>query len=358
MKLEFITEIAGAEVRTPHPEDAIFDGAAAALRAVEALKWVIENPGTATIKWDGMPAVIFGRNNQGQFIITDKYMFDKPNGRAASPEDWVKYDQSRGVTRADLYQKISNIWNGLEIALGNSPGFYWGDLLWANELQPSQGYFLFKPNIVSYRVAVKSPLGQQIQGRVGGLVVHSWLSDETAKPQPWNGQGLDLNAPVAIIRPNADIKFTLDDPVRLRTTAEKNLNGLGSAADRFLNGLDNVAKSAIKKYANHAITKQTDAALIEWLQNEVSGKQYRKLVGENQGGYLYREQQGLDAVFSIWNSIYALKVNLAQQLESQVKGLEQFVNNQPEGEGFVFTTPLGTIKLVQRGTFSQALFNK
>ena len=52
------------------------------------------------------------------------------------------------------------------------------------------------------------------------------------------------------------------------------------------------------------------------------------------------------------------QINLTQQLEKQVTGLQQFVNGKQEGEGFVFSTPQGTIKLVQRGTFSQALFSK
>jgi hypothetical protein len=73
---------------------------------------------------------------------------------------------------------------------------------------------------------------------------------------------------------------------------------------------------------------------------------------------LYREQKGLNALFNIWNSIYALKENLAQQLETQVQGIEQWVGGSKQGEGFVFNTPQGLVKLVQRGTFSRALFAK
>ena len=100
MKLEFIdsilNEVAAAPARTPHPEDAIFDGSQAAQAMVDALSYVIKNPGTLTIKWDGFPALIFGRTADGKLTVMDKYMFDKPHGEVTSPQDWVKYDQEIG----------------------------------------------------------------------------------------------------------------------------------------------------------------------------------------------------------------------------------------------------------------------
>ena len=358
MDLKFINEVAAAPARTPHPEDAIFDGSRAAGQAIQSLESVIKNPGSLTIKWDGIPALVFGRNNEGKLIVADKYMFDKPNGRVTSPQGWVDYDVARGANRGDLYQRINNIWSGLDEAVGGATGFFWGDLLWSTPLEPVNGMFVFKPNVVEYRVPVKSAIGKIIAGRVGGVAVHSYLSDEQGKPHPWNGQGLKRDGRVAILTPSADIKFSLNDPVRLHSEAVKAVKLYGTVTDKFLTGLDNVAKAAIKKYTNHKVTGQTNEELIPWLQKNVSGVQYKKLVGDNQGGYLYREQKGLNGLFAIWNAIYVFKVNLAQQLETQVQGMEQYVNGKPGGEGFVFSTPEGPVKLVQRGTFSAALFNK
>ena len=46
-----------------------------------------------------------------------------------------KYTQQKksGKTRPDLYAKLANIWRGLEEAVGNSTGFFWGD--------PSDDYY-------------------------------------------------------------------------------------------------------------------------------------------------------------------------------------------------------------------------
>ena len=63
--------------RIDHAEDIIFDeGSRGAIRALEALKQM-EQGGhkNVTVKWDGSPALVFGRNEAGEFILTDKSGF-------------------------------------------------------------------------------------------------------------------------------------------------------------------------------------------------------------------------------------------------------------------------------------------
>lgn len=361
MRLDFITNIL-VEARTgaqPHPEDSIFDGAQAAEQALQSLLYVIKNPGSVTVKWDGFPALIFGRMRDGRFTIQDKYMFDN-KVFADSPQVWQQYDSQKrsGTLRPDLYEKLNNIWSGLEQAVGTSPGFFWGDLLWSQPLEPKDGQFVFKPNVVEYHIPVKSALGQQIAGRVGGLVVHQYFASDDAKPQQWNGKGLARDGAVTILTPSAGIQFKLNEPVQEVKAATAAVKQYGNLAESFLAGIDGVARQAIQKYTNKKITGQTNEELVDWLKANVSGKQYKTLVGENYGGYLYRNEKGLNALFTVWNALYALKVNLATQLEQQVQGIQQFVNGKPQGEGFVFNTPQGLVKLVNRGTFSAALFAK
>ena len=350
------SEITG---RTPHPEDAIFDGSQQAGRMVQALASVTKDPGSLTIKWDGFPALIFGRLPDGKFSIMDKYMYENPNAAMTSPESWVQYDQARGKSRPDLYQKISNIWKGLEQAVGSSPGFYWGDLLWSDPLQPQDGKYVFRPNPhgVTYSIDVNTPLGKQIGNRVGGIVVHTFIPTMGGGRQPWNGQGLNMNTNVAILTPSANIKFTLQDPVKLRTQATSVLQKNGALADAFMQGLDDKGRTAVKQYANKLITKQTAESMDKWIVNANFSQKLKKfMLGDNSDGYLFQNSKGLAAVFAIWNAIYAYKINLTVQLEKQVTGIGQTINGQPAGEGFVFNTPQGVIKLVNRGVFSAALF--
>lgn len=361
MRLDFLNDIL-VEARTgaqPHPEDSIFDGAAAAKQALQSLFYVIQNPGSVTIKWDGFPALIFGRMPDGRFVVTDKYMFDA-KFFADSPARWQEYDLQKksGKTRPDLYAKLNNIWKGLEEAVGSSTGFFWGDLLWYQQLKPVNGMFMFKPNVVEYHIPANTQLGQQIAKSVGGVVVHQYFADDSASPQQWNGQGLKRDGSVVILTPDAGITFKLKDPVQLTKAASNAVNQYGTVADSFLAGLEGVAKQALQKYMNKKITGQTNDELVPWLQTNVSAKQFKILVGEDGNGYLTQNEKGLKALFMIWNAFYALKMNLCQQLEGQVQGIQQWVGGKQQGEGFVFNTPQGLVKLVNRGTFSAALFAK
>ena len=358
MKLEFIDSIlvearAGAQ---PHPEDSVFDGSTAASQALQNMLAVIKQPDSISIKWDGFPALVFGRVADGKLAVMDKYMFDA-KFFATSPAMWQQYDQQKatGRTRPDLYQKVAGIWAGLDQAVGSSPGFFWGDLLWWSKLPVVDGKLVFRPNQVEYRIPVKSQLGQQIAKTVGGVVVHQYFADENSPAQRWNQQGLKTNGSVAILTPNMGIHFKLSDP-HGAVKAAKAAVAKGAVIDKFLSGLDGVARTALSKYLNQRVRGSTQADLVSWLQGNVSAKQFKILVGENGSGYLNRQRAGLTATFEAWQAIYNLKLALAQELENQVKqtGIEQYVNGRAQGEGFVYQTPQGLAKLVDKGGFTAA----
>ena len=343
--------------RTPHPEDSVFNGIGAARDAVNSMYYVIENPETLTIKWDGFPALIFGYNDKVQFTVSDKYMFDKGQEYlGTSPKFWQEYDASRGKSRPDLYPKLNSIWNGLKAAVGSSKGFFWGDLMWADQLQNQNGKLVFKPNTVTYAVPANSDLGKTIAGTKGGVAVHQYFSDITSTPSPWNSQGLTGNREVAILTPNMGIDFALSAPKGEVSKVNRALSQ-NSQLDAFLGGMDGVARAALQKYLGHIATNQTNLPIEQWLQNNVSAKQYRFLIGDGDG-YLVQNKDQLDALFELYFAIAGLKNNLSDQLENQVQGVEQSINDRPGGEGFVFNTPNGLVKLVNRGGFSAAHFGK
>jgi hypothetical protein len=359
MKLTELTEsitLLESTVRTPHPEDSVFKGFDEVQNVVGSLYWVIENPRTISIKWDGFPALIFGYNSDGQFTISDKYMFDKGEQYlGTSPKFWQEYDRSRGKDRGELYQKLVNIWDGLKQAVGNSTGFFWGDLLWGFPLKAQNNMLIFKPNTVTYSVPVNSNLGKRINNTSGGIVVHQYFRTIHSKPVPWNGQGLKSNEKVAILTPNAGLSFTLQKPTKLITKVNQALQE-NKNLDEFLSGLAGVVKTAILKYLSQYSTKQTNLKLSEWLPKQLSAKQNVFLFGED--GYLNKHQKELQSLMDLYFAIAELKNNLVEQLEQQVQGIQQTINGVPGGEGFVFNTPNGLIKLVNRGKFGAAHFAK
>lgn len=351
---EYLVEAAEGP-RIPHPEDSIFDGSAAATKYLSALNEVTQNPQKSSIKWDGGIALYFGRNPQGQFVLADKYMPAK-GVYPTSPEGWIEYDRARGANRGDLYDKIKTIWSGLEAAVGDTPGIFKGDLMSVGQLQPVDGKFVFTPTTVEYRIPVDSAMGQLIAGKVGVVVVHKY------QDQPWDGRtGLTNAGNVAILPPTANLTFKLTDIPAVSTSAkqaEQALTSQGAAADQFLNGLSKVARESLKTYTNRYITGQTKESVDQWLRNNISDKQFQVLVGDNNDGYLVKNKAGLTALFNVWNAIYQYKVNLVNQFESQIQGFEQYTAGHPGGEGFVFPSSHGLIKLVNRQTFGGAHFSK
>jgi len=368
MKLEFIQYLEESITgRTPHPEDAIFLGSQAAAQQVQSLKSVIANPANLTIKWDGYPALIFGRLPNGKLGMADKYMFDR-GVLVTSPEEWQQYDAQKasGGLRGTLYDAAAALWPGLNASVQGS-GFYWADLMYAGKLTPQRGVYSFKPNLVEYQVDVNSPLGKIIGNSVGGVVVHQYFKNIGDQPVQWNGQGL-TNVPggVAIISPTAGNKFKLKTPVQQERAAETALAKYGKVVDELLAPLPQTARDKIKTYFNKQITGQTNQELHDWLQTQLSGKQFNYLVGADYSGTLFAqdnkgeivESPGYTGLKAIWNSIYAYKQNLAQQLASQVQGIKEVINGQPAGEGFIFPTPNGLVKIVDRQVFSAANFAK
>ena len=359
--------------RIPHPEDAIFlQGTAGAARQISALTAAVNNAKNITIKWDGKPALIFGYLPDGTFTIVDKYMWDA-NFPARSPKDWIRYDQQKasGKSRPDLYPKIQAIWPGLKAAV-KAPGFYWGDLLWAGELQPVNGQYVVQPNTVKYTIDANSELGRTIPNTTGGVVVHQKFDQFGApKAQVWNGQGLEtVPGGVDIVRPNLGLAFSLKPQPKLESNAKSALATYGPAVDDMLSKIPAAARAQMQTYFNQRITGGTNLSLPNWLKTKASGATQKTLLGyttkDSNGNDQYvpgllvtvdknnnikptAAYQGLE---KIWSTIYNYKLNLAQQLESQIKGIQQSTADAPEGEGFIVPTDQGLVKLVNRGVFS------
>jgi len=358
MKLDFIDflfEGTADSPRIPHPENAIFTSSAEAERAIATLKEIVANPEQITIKWDGEVALFFGRDAQGRFFCSDKYMY--PKGILAhSVQDWIAYDTNKksGTLRPDLYKKLEAIWTSLEQSVGSQPVTFKGDYFALSN--PVKGNYVLRGPTAQYSIPVNSQEGQLLAGKSAVIFVHS------VNEQPWNGQGLQGVGRVALLGPNAGNQFDLGTYDRQLTTlannAEKTVRQYGGLVDSFLNQLGTKsARAKLEQYFNQRITRQTDLEVDEWLkQNDPAN--YKKLIGDNQGGILYRNIKGWNALKMIYNSTYQLKDYLDRAFTQQVKNIGMSTPGGAGGEGFVFNSPTkGPIKLVSTG-FRQSHFQK
>ena len=366
MKLEFIdsilTEVAAAPARTPHPEDAIFDGSSAAASMLQALEWVVANPGSATIKWDGMPALVFGRMPDGGFVLTDVAGFTAKgyDGLFRSPRQAIKLlaqrdadakAQGKPAGRVEalgpMYQKLFPM---LQAAVPeNFKGFIQGDLLYTTTPPEVAGAYVFKPNYVEYKIPASSNLGQAIGASEVGIAAHTYYKDPASNPEPIHHITLKKISGLLVIEPTVkDIKNVSPNNKlvkELRSVVHQN----GSAIDQLFNPADLRAAQVTdlpalcKKYVNSRITTNYDNLLADfgpWLQRTVTPSKYNNIVE-----YLQSPRSNLDgmsAAFTSFLLLHEIKTDMLEQLDRQ----------QPGQEGWVIASDAGRAKLVNRFGFS------
>jgi hypothetical protein len=218
---------------------------------------------------------------------------------------------------------------------------------------------------VTYRVAANSDLGKRIASSIGGIVVHQWFADFDTPAQGLSGGIGDLNpaGPVVILSPSLPDTPILKSPVRLIDAARRTLKKYSQAIDAMLDPVE-LSSNRIKdlpalmqKYVN-ARVRGEQRTFADWVVGEVSSTKARTLLGENQYGYLYQHAAGVQGIFAVFDALAQVKLSYIQQLDQQQSTIKASVNGAAGGEGYVFNTPSGMIKLVDRAGFSAANFAK
>jgi hypothetical protein len=364
-----------------HPEDLVFLGdITGANRAVDAIAKTVTNPKTVTIKWDGYPALIFGRDTNGNFSIMDKHMFNKVDGtgrQVYKPQQFVQYDSNRGVDRSELHNIIAEIWPGLEQASRGSVGYYWGDLLFSQPLKNQNGEFVFKanPKGITYKVAVNSEVGQLLNGKTAGIAVHQYLSPDaperaaemsttTRKVAPTD-LAESLNGTIGNLKNNSDIAIvpskmpitpkSLKLDQKLLAKAKQDIAKYGQAVDQLMNSAPqarNTFNQLFTVYINKRIVGGNLNDLLSGFMEFVATRPMTDKMKAKIDEHLQANTEGLIGAFTIWMDIYNLKMNVVEQLNkaaeaSPVQGyLDDGTNTH---EGFV----ANGLKFVDRMGFSR-----
>ena len=359
------TVVTEAKGHLDHPEDLIFlDGTQGANRAVQASVDTVKNPATVTIKWDGYPALIFGRGDNGKFSIMDKHMFNKKDlsGRQVfSPEQFVQYDRDRGVDRSGLHQLIAEIWPGLEKS-DRSKGYYWGDLLFSQPLQDQHGMYKFKanPNGIAYTVEANSEVGQLFKGKQAAIVVHQFIPPNAAttdEASPLDGGigSLKNNSNVAIVPAKMPITPKLKISSKLVNKAQSDIKKYGPAVDQLLNTAPQASttfRGLFTTYINKKIVAGDLNNLVDGFMEYFNSRPMTDAMRAKLTQHLEANKAGLVGAFTIWASLYQLKMAIVDQLNkaaeaSPVKGYLQ--DGTQTQEGFVSNG----LKFVDRMGFSR-----
>ena len=366
-RLESIEQpIVEAKGHLDHPEDLVFlDDEAGARRAIDSIEATVTNPNTVTIKWDGYPALIFGRGPDGKFSIMDKHMFNKKDGSGRvvhSPQQFVEYDNARGVNRGDLYDLIARIWSGLEKSDRGSNGYYWGDLLFSKPLQERNGQFSFRanPNGITYSVDSDSEVGRLMSGKEAAVAVHQFIKPDAASTDdavPLNGTigNLENNSNVAIVPSKMPVTPKLKVNTKLKNAAEQALAKYGNVVRDLMQTAPqarNTFNQLFTTYINKRIVAGNLTNLLDGFIEYVESRPMSEKMKAKILEHLEVNKQGLVGAFKIWVAIYNFKMDVVKQLDqaaksSPVKGYLQ--DGTETHEGFV----ANGLKFVDRMGFSR-----
>lgn len=358
--------------RIQHAEDLVFwEGSAGAVRALESLK-KLETGGhkNVTIKWDGSPAVIFGRDEEGNFILTDKSGFTAKgyDGKAKSGEDLENMflNRSGGKNRENpSYVRFAGnmraIFDEFERATDeNFRGYFKGDLLYFTTPQKQDGRYVFKPNVVQYSVDAGSDIGKRIGASTTGIVIHRYI-DEIGNERPLKPGEVDavVKGPQVLVVPSVTAQRPpeVDDSnlKALRQTISKN----AKAMDALLNGeqlkLNQLTDlpTILYTYLNSKVDTGLQNLAQDfsgWLaQSKVSEAKKRKVVE-----WINKNVAGFNALWQVVDGIMRVKDDIIRQLDQHGADIEATINGQQGGEGYVLAHPEGDIKLVSREYFTKA----
>jgi len=357
--------ISEAKGHLDHPEDlVVLNDVAGAEQALNAIINSAKNPKAITIKWDGYPALIFGHGPDGKFSIMDKHMFNRKDGagrKIHSAEQFIQYDQARGVDRGELNVLITNIWNGLQKASKGSKGYYWGDLLFGKPLQDQDGLFKFKanPNGIAYTVDVDSTIGKLISGKTAGIAVHQFIppdAETTDESQPLNGSigQLKNDSDVAIIPSAMPIVPNVKLDQGLVNDAKSAIAKNGSAVQKLMQAPQarNTFNQLFTTYINKKIVSGDLNDMAAGFMDYFDSRPMTPTMKQKLSDHINANKAGVEGLFSIWVAIYNLKNQVVQQLaqqaeQSPVKGYLQ--SGQQSQEGFVSQG----LKFVDRMGFSR-----
>jgi hypothetical protein len=350
-----------------HLEDYVFrNGSAGIKKAMDIVRHTAADTGkTTTVKWDGKPALIFGRDANGTFILTDVSGFTARgyNGLFTSPRQVRQHLAARDADAAalgksatrvqDLAPIYDRLWPLLDAAVPkNYRGFVQGDLLYMSTPPLEAGNYVFTPNTIEYKIPARSDVGQRIGASEVGIAMHTQYAEPGAAKEPIGNvkfnsvPGLLLLEPVYAkenVRPNRELTQ------QLKTVYSTQ----GAAIDQLFNPTElralqitDLPKLCID-YINSRVGTGFDNLLDDfgpWLQQRVTPKKFRNIVE-----YLQSPRSnlaGMTAAFTAWGLLHDIKMDVLQQLDLQ----------HPGQEGWVMATTAGMAKAVNRlaGGFTAA----
>jgi hypothetical protein len=371
---EFLTEAVSGSVgrQYQHIEDLVFtNGAHGGLHAIERLADMNRESNTIELKWDGMPVIYWGRDENGVFSMMPKnawaYLKRGTQQTAQgvstvmrSPKDVKNFIMGTG--RADPNDKerlqfatnVANLWSLFEKASPES-GYLEGGLLFYSGHMPEHnvknGTYDFTPNITKFQVPMKSELGQKIskaKAMVAATGFYATLGSDNEQRYN-NADALSTNQ--LIVQGTTYVEQGPNMDIKGLQQAQKYISKNAALIDNYLKpkpGVSNPA-SVLYKFYNTVLRNPSAASqFVNWAKDNLSEGQMNALVAD---------KKGLSAVLTAVDLITVEKLKMISILSQGTHGgihqanPEGYVQAHP-GREFTHDLPGQFIKAIDQANWS------
>jgi hypothetical protein len=331
-----------------HIEDLVLShGSLGGLHATERLLDIVNGNSNLEIKWDGMPVIIWGRDESGRFMMIPKYAFEflkrgetkNKNGIIAltrTPEQFKNYILNTGKDSPENRQRFADslisLWPYLEKCSPKS-GFLEGSLLFYPGNKPDGSSSLptpnkktntydFKPNITTFHVDFNSELGQRIKNAKAMIACTGYYSKLGVSQETRYPDANKLSTKDIIILGTTYIQ----NPLRYDTKILENLkNFIETRSDIINNYLK--SKGSVKSVASELYTYLNKHKRIEGLVKDFPN--YVNAMGPDKAQALLNDKQGYVSTLGAIEALSKQKNNIIKILDQmKPNGVSQ---TNPEG---------------------------
>jgi hypothetical protein len=388
-------------VHMEHVEDLVFnegvDGTRKAINFLRDLRDMLAGNSsskvTATVKWDGAPAIFAGVDpTDGKFFVAKKGVFNK------NPKVYKTSAEVDADTQGDLATKLKIALTEFK-KLGIKKGVYQGDLMFTKadlktETIDGEKYTTFHPNTIVYAVPYSSELAAKVRTAKIGVVWHTTYtgnSFETMTASFGKPIASQLTHTPSVWMDDANYK-DYSGTATFTASETKAVTDMLSKAGTLFNQIkadtiNDISKDSdllilVKTYNNTKVRageriqnpKQHVQGLFHWIyerfQKDIESKKTEKGKSAQEekrkkimAYFANHEQEQIAKVFELSNLIADIKLPIIAKM-NQAGHISTFVKTKngfkvTGVEGFVAIDHLkgGAVKIVDRMEFSSNNFN-
>ena len=342
-----------------------------------------------TVKWDGAPAIICGRNPEnGEFFVGTKSVFNKTNPKIIYAES----DVDRLYSPGQLAEKLKASYRYFSTL--NIPNVVQGDLLFTDDkIEANIGgetCITFQPNTIVYAVPKDSEIGQRVENAKIGIVFHTQYNGRTMSSMSASFGNINIQGTQDVFVTSSDFQNASGEAnmsAQEKTIYANLVNkteGSLKQASRFLDlmktnnmnkfTLNIMFKTFFNRYIREGRTligaRNTARDFAQYFSDALDKEIATKKMKTTKDKYLELKNKGLKFISDNQQAIYmtvASYMNLQAAKNFMIRKLQK-VNTfgtflrTPNGyrvtapEGFVAIRSGRALKLVDRLEFSRANF--